>query len=81
MYSIPIDDTNNAVFVLSNWLSNALVVSRHEVGWSTFERLIPTTGVALQSNLSGIPGPYMDLDVLPLPDARRVGGSVRWVLF
>ncbi|KAG8220623.1 hypothetical protein J3R82DRAFT_2881 [Butyriboletus roseoflavus] len=31
MFSIPIDDTGNAAFVLSNWLSDALVVWRFKV--------------------------------------------------
>ena len=31
MFSIPIDNSGNAAFVLSNWLSDALVVSNHPI--------------------------------------------------
>lgn len=35
MFSIPVDDAGNAAFVLSNWLSDALLVSNHRVRLST----------------------------------------------
>lgn len=31
MFSIPIDNAGNVAFVLSNWLSDAVVVSQHRV--------------------------------------------------
>ena len=35
MFSIPIDDMGNAAFTLSNWISDALVVSSHPIIRST----------------------------------------------
>ena len=35
MFSIPVDDAGNAAFVLSNWLSDALVVSNYPIRRST----------------------------------------------
>jgi hypothetical protein len=35
MFSIPVDNAGNAAFVLSNWLSDALLVSNHRIALST----------------------------------------------
>lgn len=74
MFSIPIDNTGNVVFVLSNWLSDALVVSDSRIRHPVTLTLKP--GMALQSNLPEVQGPSMDHHVLPLPAARGVGRSV-----
>jgi hypothetical protein len=76
MFSVPASELGNVSFVVANWLSDAMIVSRAEC--LTLLGLTPLPGLAMSSNISRLPVSL----VARCPDSRTpLCWFMWWVAF